>query len=177
MKTVQNRLRRQESSCTWHASGECRRRRARLAALLLVAVAMATSSAPAQAAPGGATTVASTDARTGRSIAFTPMRWAGATWYGPGLYGNRTACGQVLRPRTMGVAHRRLPCGTVVKFVHRGRAVVTKVIDRGPFTRGNAWDLTNGVRRVLRFGGTGPIRFAVALNYASRRGPAHLATR
>ena len=35
-----------------------------------------------------------------------------ASWYGPGLYGNRTACGQTIRPSTLGVAHKRLPCGT-----------------------------------------------------------------
>ena len=28
-----------------------------------------------------------------------------ASWYGPGLYGNRTACGQTLGYGTLGVAH------------------------------------------------------------------------
>ena len=36
------------------------------------------------------------------------------------------------------------------------------MIDRGPYTTGNAWDLTNGLRRVLRFGGSDQIRYAVA---------------
>jgi rare lipoprotein A (peptidoglycan hydrolase) len=44
--------------------------------------------------------------------------------------------------------------------------VVTRVIDRGPYTRGNEWDLTNGARRVLRFNGSGRIRYAVALRFA-----------
>ena len=48
------------------------------------------------------------------------MRLRRATWYGPGLYGNRTACGQTLRRSTLGVAHRTLPCGTPVTFYHRG---------------------------------------------------------
>ena len=131
-------------------------------ALLGLAAALALAAVPAGAQTGGASTAASGAARAGEGIAFGRMRIAGATWYGPGLYGRHTACGQVLRPGTVGVAHRRLPCGTAVKFVHRGRAIVARVIDRGPYTRGNAWDLTNGARKALRFEGTGKIRFAVA---------------
>jgi rare lipoprotein A (peptidoglycan hydrolase) len=77
----------------------------------------------------------------------------------------------------VGVAHRSLPCGTAVKFVHGGRRIVTRVIDRGPFTRGNAWDLTNGARRALRFGGAGKIRYAVALGHGKRGATAHTASR
>lgn len=135
------------------------------AALLSVLTAIAIAAPSASAATGGAPTLASSKAQNGAGLAFMPLRWAGATWYGPGLYGNRTACGQILRPRTMGVAHRTLPCGTVVKFAHRGRRVVTRVIDRGPFARGFTWDLTNGVRRALRFGGSGKVRYALALEY------------
>lgn len=134
----------------------------RAAALGVLAIAVLCC-APAQADTGGATTTASSEAQTGRSLAFSPLRSAGATWYGPGLYGRRTACGQVLRPRTLGVAHRSLPCGTAVKFVHGGRAIVTRVIDRGPFTRGFSWDLTNGAREALGFEGSGTIRYAVQI--------------
>jgi peptidoglycan hydrolase-like protein with peptidoglycan-binding domain len=35
-----------------------------------------------------------------------------ASYYGPGLWGNRMACGGVLRHGVRGVAHRSLPCGT-----------------------------------------------------------------
>jgi len=38
------------------------------------------------------------------------------TWYGPGFYGNRTACGQRYTRHIVGVAHRTLPCGTLVQF-------------------------------------------------------------
>jgi peptidoglycan hydrolase-like protein with peptidoglycan-binding domain len=90
------------------------------------------------------------------------MRHAGATWYGPGFYGRRTACGQVLRTGTIGVAHKTLPCGTLVTFYYHGESAIAPVIDRGPYTAGNAWDLTNGLRRVLGFGGSDQIRWAVA---------------
>ena len=91
---------------------------------------------------------------------------AGATWYGPGFYGKQTACGQTLRPGTLGVAHRNLPCGTAVKFVYEGRQIVTRVIDRGPYAKGVAWDLTNGAREALGFEGSGQLRYAVASQYA-----------
>ena len=135
---------------------------------LLALGAFALGAGSAQAATGGAATAAATNAQSGAGIAFTPMRWAGATWYGPGLYGNQTACGQVLRPGTVGVAHRTLPCGTRVKFVYRGRSIVTRVIDRGPFSPGHAWDLTHGAREALGFEGSNRVGYAVELRYARR---------
>lgn len=75
-----------------------------------------------------------------------------ATWYGPGFYGNRTACGQTLRTDTQGVAHRSLPCGTKVNVLFKGRTVTVKVIDRGPFTSAE-WDLTEATARRLGFDG------------------------
>lgn len=96
-----------------------------------------------------------------RALAGT-MKRAKATWYGPGFYGNQTACGQTLRVRTVGVAHRTLPCGTKVTFRYRGRTLVTRVIDRGPFVTGIDWDFTNGARLQLGFSGSEPVRYAVA---------------
>lgn len=132
-------------------------------------MAIAAAAIPAQGATGGASTVASSQAHAGEGIAFSPMRSAGATWYGPGLYGNRTACGQVLRAETIGVAHRSLPCGTPVKFSYRGRQIVTRVIDRGPYANGYSWDLTNGARKALGFEGSDRILYAVGLSYARAR--------
>ncbi len=65
-----------------------------------------------------------------------------ASWYGPGFYGSRTACGQKLKKRTIGVAHKHLPCGSHVTFFAHGRWLRTKVIDRGPYAKGRTWDLT-----------------------------------
>ena len=121
--------------------------------------------APAQAVTGGAsTTVASSS--DGEELAFSPFRSAGASWYGPGLYGNKTACGQILRATTVGVAHRSLPCGTTVKFVYEGRELITQVIDRGPFAKGRAWDLTTAASEALEFEGVGMLRYAVEVELA-----------
>ena len=86
------------------------------------------------------------------------MRLRRATWYGPGLYGNRTACGHTLRRSTLGVAHRTLPCGTPVTFYHRGRFVTVSVIDRGPFRRGVEWDLTSAAAKALGMAATSRLR-------------------
>lgn len=64
------------------------------------------------------------------------------SWYGPGFWGQHTACGQILEPNTIGVAHRTLPCGTRVTFRYNGLTVVARVIDRGPYVSGRTWDLT-----------------------------------
>lgn len=135
--------------------------------LPLIAASLALAAAPAQAVTGGAATPASSEVNAG-SGTFSGLRWGGATWYGPGLYGNNTACGQVLRPSTVGVAHRSLPCGTAVKFVYRGRQVITRVIDRGPYSYGNDWDLTLAAAEALGFDQVGAdlVGFAVSRDYA-----------
>ena len=51
---------------------------------------------------------------------ITVFRGALATWFGPGFYGRRTACGQVMTHRLLGVAHRTLPCGTKVALALQG---------------------------------------------------------
>ena len=69
-----------------------------------------------------------------------------ASWYGPGFYGNRTACGQVYTPQIIGVAHRTLPCGTLVVIEFRGRTMTVPVIDRGPYVAGRTLDLSNATK-------------------------------
>ena len=86
-----------------------------------------------------------------------------ATWYGPGLYGNRTACGSTLKPRTWGIAHRTLPCGTLVTLNHHGRKVSVRVIDRGPFS-GATVDLTERTKRFLHFT-SGTVRMTEVKRY------------
>jgi hypothetical protein len=97
--------------------------------------------------------------KTRKKVART-MPKSGATWYGPGFFGERTACGQRLSRKTIGVAHRHLPCGTKVTLKYGGRYVRTKVIDRGPYTSGIRWDLTQRTARKLHLEVTDTIRAA-----------------
>jgi len=166
MKTGRNRHGRKDHSRHGHAARAHlgrRLRRISLAAALL-SLALTPIAAEAQTGGAGAPTGEGTATSGGAGLIFSaPMRSAGATWYGPGLYGNGTACGQTLRPGTIGVAHRTLPCGTTVKINYHGHSLVTKVIDRGPYTPGNDFDLTNGARLALGFEGVGKVRYAVAV--------------
>src|ERR1700761_6841355 len=101
-------------------------------------------------------------------LSFTPFRYAGASWYdGKTMWGRTTACGEILRPTTIGVANKTLPCGTPVKFSWHGRTIVAPVIDRGPYVKGRSWDLTSAAAEALAFEGVGNIQYAVALEYAA----------
>jgi hypothetical protein len=84
-------------------------------------------------------------------------RSAHASWYGPGFYGNTTACGQTLHRDTVGVAHKELPCGTRVRFYYHGNVEKIPVIDRGPFVAGREWDLTERAKQKLDFPDTDAI--------------------
>ncbi len=73
-----------------------------------------------------------------------------ATWFGPGFYGQKTACGQTLTPEVVGVANRTLPCGTLVKVSYKGHSLTVPVLDRGPYSHiGAQWDLTAGAAVAL----------------------------
>ncbi len=69
------------------------------------------------------------------------------SWYGPGFYGNRTACGHAMTEGLVGVAHKTLPCGTRVTFRNptNGKTITARVVDRGPYVAGRQWDLTGGL--------------------------------
>jgi rare lipoprotein A len=87
-----------------------------------------------------------------------PRKRRRATWYGPGLYGNRMACGGKLTRDTFGVAHKTLPCGTKVAIAHGGRIVIARVVDRGPFVKGIEYDLTEKTARSVRMSSTSEVR-------------------
>jgi rare lipoprotein A len=84
-------------------------------------------------------------------LPLTVYRGAVATWYGPGFYGNTTACGIELTPDLVGVAHGSLPCGTNVAVRYRSRTLVLPVVDRGPFGSEARWDLTEAAAQQLGF--------------------------
>ncbi len=80
-----------------------------------------------------------------------------SSWYGPGLYGNKLACGGRLTTKTVGVAHKTLPCGTKITLHNKGRTLNVKVIDRGPYVGGRYYDLTAATKQKLGFGSTGTV--------------------
>jgi rare lipoprotein A (peptidoglycan hydrolase) len=102
--------------------------------------------------------IRSADTRLARRVGrLNAYRYAHASWYGPGLYGNHLGCGGRLGTETVGVAHKTLPCGTKITLHHKGRTVRTKVIDRGPYVGGRYYDLTAATKQKLGFGSTGTV--------------------
>jgi len=83
------------------------------------------------------------------------------SWYGPGFYGNRTACGQTYSQTILGVAHKSLPCGTQITFRNpaNGRVITVPVIDRGPYIAGRNWDLSRAACVALAHCYTGPLQW------------------
>lgn len=81
-----------------------------------------------------------------------------ASWYGPGFYENRLPCWPWLKanglpiqflPDTWGVAHKSLPCGTMVTLTHGANTVTVPVVDRGPYIAGREFDLSPRVKAAL----------------------------
>ncbi len=81
------------------------------------------------------------------------------SWYGPGLIGNGTACGQTLTRKLVGVAHRTLPCGTMITFRSHGHTITAPVVDRGPYVDDRIFDLTYALCKKLEHCYTGPIEW------------------
>jgi rare lipoprotein A (peptidoglycan hydrolase) len=129
------------------------------AAVLAAAVALPAAASTGTGTGGASPTPPPEDQPT-QQAQTANYRPAKATWYGPGLYGNRLACGGRLRHSTLGVAHKSLPCGTKVALRYRGRTVVVPVIDRGPYAHGVSYDLTEATAHALGMAQTS--RVAVA---------------
>jgi rare lipoprotein A (peptidoglycan hydrolase) len=81
-------------------------------------------------------------------------------------YGLGIACGGLLAPDRLGVAHKTAPCGTLITFRYGGRTLRLPVIDRGPYIEGREWDLTGAAADALRFPGLDRIEWS-----AGRLGP------
>jgi rare lipoprotein A (peptidoglycan hydrolase) len=116
-----------------------------LATLMLVIASLAGTATPAARADEAPVVVIDgTAGQEGSGDAGTfAWKTALASSYGPGLWGNRTACGQTLYTTTIGVAHRTMACGTRLKFLGKnGVVVAATVIDRGPYSGDRVFDLT-----------------------------------
>jgi rare lipoprotein A (peptidoglycan hydrolase) len=117
---------------------------------LLACVAACVAGPTALASTGGASAPSTAPSAPASSATTGSVRPSGvATWFGPGFYGKKTACGQTLTPTVIGVANRTLPCGTLVKVAYKNRTVTLPVLDRGPYSHIADWDLTAGAARAL----------------------------
>jgi rare lipoprotein A len=81
----------------------------------------------------------------------------GASWYGPGFHGKKTASGERFNENAMTAAHRSLPFGTVVTVTDQrtGKSVKVTINDRGPFHKGRIIDLSKAAATKLGFRNSG----------------------
>ena len=112
--------------------------------------------------PTGRVDAAQPKAKGGSITKNTWKRDPEISWYGGGLFGNGTACGQKYTKTIIGVAHRTLPCGTKVQFRHNGKVLTVPVIDRGPYVADRQFDLSYGACNALNHCFTGPIEWRMA---------------
>jgi rare lipoprotein A (peptidoglycan hydrolase) len=102
--------------------------------------------------------------RSQTAVALNAPRWqeAVASSYGPGRYGQQTACGVDLTPETRGLAHPVLPCGVDILLSFQGNTARAEVLDRGPHGGGAEFELTEALARDLGLSGTQQVlwRFA-----------------
>jgi len=93
-----------------------------------------------------------------RLVAGGPGVIVTASWYGPGFFENRLPCWQWLQanglpiqflPDTWGVAHKTLPCGTMLVLTHGPNTITVPVVDRGPYVAGRELDLSPRIKAAL----------------------------
>jgi len=91
---------------------------------------------------------------TGLFLFVSPAHSTIASWYdcakpGECSRSKRTANGEKFNPNALTAAHKTLPFGTKVKVTHKGRSVIVRINDRGPFIKGRHIDLSRAAARKI----------------------------
>jgi predicted RNA-binding Zn-ribbon protein involved in translation (DUF1610 family) len=128
-----------------------------LAAVALIAAIAAMAIVAQRGADESAAALTSAPAPAGWNIAFAGSR--GATGDA-----QRTTCGQVLAPQSLGVTHPVLPCGAKIILRSGNKQVLTEVIDNTLVEPGRQLEVTEALARKLGIDGTVELqwRFATA---------------
>jgi rare lipoprotein A len=91
-----------------------------------------------------------------------PIQSGGASWYGPGFNGKRTASGERFNARALTAAHKSLPFGSRVRVTNTrtGRSVVVRITDRGPYTHGRVIDLSQAAAQAIGIAEVGKVKLS-----------------
>ena len=128
-----------------------------LAAVALIAAVAAMAIVAQRGTDESAAALTSAPAPAGWNIAFAGSR--GATGDA-----QRTTCGQVLAPQSLGVTHPVLPCGAKIILRSGNKQVLTEVIDNTLVEPGRQLEVTDALAKKLGIDGTVELqwRFATA---------------
>ncbi len=103
-----------------------------------------------------------------QTVAIVSSNVGGASWYGPGFNGRRSASGEVFNQNALTAAHRTLPFGTrvLVTNLNNGRQVTVRINDRGPYSGSRIIDLSAGAAAQIGLvnSGVGTVRLDVLAN-------------
>lgn len=108
----------------------------------------------------GTAALTSAPAPAGWNTAFAGSR-------GPVGDAQRTTCGQVLAPESLGVTHPVLPCGVKVVLRNGDTQVLTEVIDNTLVEPGRQLEVTEGLADLLELDGTVEIEWRFAIEASS----------
>lgn len=72
-----------------------------------------------------------------------------ASFYGPGFDGKKTASGEIFDQNALTCAHKTLPFGTKLNVEYKGKSVIVRVNDRGPYAHGRILDLSTAAAREI----------------------------
>ena len=91
-----------------------------------------------------------------------PNQSGGASWYGQGFHGKRTASGERFNTHALTAAHKSLPFGSRVRVTNErtGRSVVVRINDRGPYAHGRVIDLSKAAAQAVGLSGVGRVSLA-----------------
>ena len=118
-----------------------------LGAVALLAAVSAVAVIEQRATDTGSSALTSAPAPAGWNTAFAGSR--GATGDA-----QRTTCGQVLAPESLGVTHPVLPCGAKVVLRYGDTQVLTEVIDNQLVEAGRQLEVTDALASMLGLDGT-----------------------
>ncbi len=128
-----------------------------LAGVALLAAVSVVAVVEQRATDPGAAALTSAPAPAGWNTAFAGSR-------GTSGDAQRTTCGQVLAPESLGVTHPVLPCGAKVVLRYGDTQVLTEVIDNALVEPGRQLEVTEALASTLGLDGTIELewRFAAA---------------
>ena len=131
-----------------------------LAGVALLAAVSAMAIVAQRATDDGAAALTSAPAPAGWNIAFAGSR--GATGDA-----QRTTCGQVLAPQSLGVTHPVLPCGAKVVLRSGDKQILSEVIDNALVEPGRQLEVTEALAERLGIEGTVELEWRFATSAGS----------
>ena len=131
-----------------------------LAAVALLAAIAAAAIVEQRDSDEGAAALTSAPAPAGWNVAFAGSR--GATGDA-----QRTTCGQVLAPQSLGVTHPVLPCGAKVILRYGDTQVLSEVIDNALVEPGRQLEVTDELASMLGVDGTVELEWRFATTSSS----------